>query len=129
MELSLTQASEASGRSKSTIHRAIKSGKISATRNEDGSYSISPSELFRVYPKEPPKAVPMTQHATPVEPKDDTEAVLRIKVEMLTAQLEREQETVEDLRKRLDKAEDRILALSAPDISRPKGLIARLLGR
>jgi hypothetical protein len=49
---------------------------------------------------------------------------------MLTAQLEREKETVEDLRRRLDRADDRLLALStlkgaeAP----PKSWWQRLLG-
>lgn len=129
MELSLTQAAKATGRSKSTIHRAIKTGKISAIRKDDGTYTIAPSELFRVYPKEPLRDVPMTQHATPSEPSDNTEAVLRVKVDMLNAQLERERETIEDLRKRLDKAEDRILALSSPSNAKPKGLVARLFGR
>jgi hypothetical protein len=50
---------------------------------------------------------------------------------MLTAQLERERETVDDLRKRLDRAEERILALSPPANTKatPKGFWARLLGR
>jgi len=125
MELSLTQAAKETGRSKSTIHRAIKSGKLSATRHEDGSYSIDPAELFRAYPKEPPEPVAVTQEGTPsgtggtdMGTKAD---VLRVKVEMLTQQLEREQETVTDLRRRLDKAEDRLLALSAPaPVGKPK---------
>ena len=50
MTFSLIKAAEESGKSKSTIHRAIKSGKLSAERNEDGSYSIDPSELARVFP-------------------------------------------------------------------------------
>ena len=50
MILSLVKAAEVSGKSKSTINRAIKSGKLSAHRNEDGSYDIDPSELARVFP-------------------------------------------------------------------------------
>lgn len=117
MELSLVQAASLTGRSKSTIHRAIKSGKLSASRRDDGSYSISPAELFRVFPKdshetshETQKEAPMKQHETPTH----EVAFLQMKVEMLSSQLEREQETVADLRKRLDKAEDRLLALSPP---------------
>jgi hypothetical protein len=45
---------------------------------------------------------------------DDRAAVLAVKVEMLEAQLTREQETVEDLRRRLDKAEERVYLLSGP---------------
>lgn len=49
--LSLSQAAKATGRSKSTIGRAIKSGSLSAVRNDDGTFSIDPSELFRAFPK------------------------------------------------------------------------------
>lgn len=119
MELSLTQASREAGVSKSTIHRSIKSGRLSATRHEDGSYSIAPSELFRVFPRNPDGIGSMTQHGThegtpknPSPPPPDQAALLQVKVDMLTAQLEREKETVEDLRRRLDRADDRLLALS-----------------
>jgi hypothetical protein len=43
-------AARATGKSKSTISRDIDKGKISALKNEDGSYSIDPAELHRVYP-------------------------------------------------------------------------------
>jgi hypothetical protein len=46
----LGQAAKAVGRTKPTIAKAIKSGKISASRAADGSYQIDPSELHRVYP-------------------------------------------------------------------------------
>ena len=48
--LSLREAATASGTSKSTILRAIQSGRMSAPRNDDGGYDIDPAELFRVYP-------------------------------------------------------------------------------
>lgn len=47
--LSLRQAAQQTGVSKSTILRAIQSGRLSATRTDDGGYSIDPAELFRVY--------------------------------------------------------------------------------
>jgi hypothetical protein len=46
----LGEAARASGKGKSTIAKAIKSGRISATRDPDGSYQIDPAELHRVYP-------------------------------------------------------------------------------
>ena len=46
---SLSQAAKCAGVSKATIHRAIKSGKLSAIRQDDGSYQIDPAELSRVY--------------------------------------------------------------------------------
>ena len=51
--LSLSQASKLTGKSKSTINRAIKTGKLSAARHEDGSYSIDPAELSRALDVEP----------------------------------------------------------------------------
>uniref|UniRef100_UPI00321B2632 hypothetical protein n=1 Tax=Paracoccus sp. SSK6 TaxID=3143131 RepID=UPI00321B2632 len=105
------QAAKVSGKSKSTINRAIKAGRLSAQRHEDGTYGIDPSELFRVFPKdqgEPKAAEPKEPTGTP----SASEEILRVKVQMLEAQLEREQDTVADLRKRLDRAEDRILALT-----------------
>lgn len=50
MSYTLGEAAKATGKSKPTIQRAIKSGKISAIKNINGSYSIDPSELHRVYP-------------------------------------------------------------------------------
>ena len=50
MAYTLGTAAVACGVSKSTIHRAIKSGKISAQRHHDGSYTIDPAELHRVFP-------------------------------------------------------------------------------
>ena len=47
--LSLREAAEQTGKSKSTILRAIQSGRLSAPRNDDGDYAIDPAELFRVY--------------------------------------------------------------------------------
>jgi hypothetical protein len=114
MGLTLRQAAELSGASRSTIHRALKSGKLSGGRLEDGTWDIDPSELARVFPwdiSEPVHGDAPGQEGNSLK---EREAVLAVRVEMLEHQLERERDTVEDLRKRLDRAEDRILALSAP---------------
>ena len=47
--LSLRTAAQQAGTSKSTILWAIQSGRLSATRTEDG-YQIDSAELSRVYP-------------------------------------------------------------------------------
>lgn len=47
--LTLGQAAKLTGTSKTTITRAIKAGRMSATRRDDGGYSIDPAELARVY--------------------------------------------------------------------------------
>ena len=46
----LRQAAQQVGASKSTILRAIQSGRLSADRTDDGGYAINAAELFRVYP-------------------------------------------------------------------------------
>lgn len=54
-ELTLSQAAKLTRKSKSTLNRAIKSGRLSAVRNEDGTFSIDPSELLRVFPETTPE--------------------------------------------------------------------------
>ena len=49
--MSLGEAAKATGKSKTTISRAVKSGKVSGgNKGNDGEYQIDPAELFRVYP-------------------------------------------------------------------------------
>jgi excisionase family DNA binding protein len=47
--LSLREAAQQTGSNKSTIWRAIKSGRLSATRLDGGGFAIDPAELFRVF--------------------------------------------------------------------------------
>lgn len=110
--LSLNKAAEAAGVSKSTIGRALKSGKLSGQRL-DGEWSIDPAELFRVFPREPSGKSHRTTEAHPTGQDVVELEVLRVKVAMLEDQLGRERETVDDLRARLDRAEERVLALTA----------------
>jgi len=121
MSWSITRAARETGLSKSTVSRAIKSGKISASRGEDGAYHIEPAELFRVYPKrvaQPPSDAaddaPRNPHEEPPATLSRNEEILQVKVAMLEEMLGRERETVADLRKRLDTATDRVLALGQP---------------
>ena len=50
MGYSLGEAAKEIGVSKATVQRAIKSGRLSATRRDDGSYDIDPAELRRAFP-------------------------------------------------------------------------------
>lgn len=50
MELTVAQCAEMANVNPRTIQLKIKSGKVSATRNEKGNYIIDSSEFFRVYP-------------------------------------------------------------------------------
>jgi hypothetical protein len=47
----LSQAAKETGKSKTTISRDIKKGKLSAIKKDDGTYEIQAAELFRIYPK------------------------------------------------------------------------------
>jgi excisionase family DNA binding protein len=49
MPYTLQEASEATGLNRSTIFRAIRAGKLSAVRNEQGTWQIEPAELHRIY--------------------------------------------------------------------------------
>lgn len=123
----MAEAAKASGKSKMTIQRAIKGGRISASRNDDGSYDIDPAELHRVFAPVP-EPVNDTGHMV----RDDTASdvsVLRLelkvqdeKIRSLEAERERERKslesTIEDLRQRLNmeseersKAQSRLLGL------------------
>jgi Helix-turn-helix domain len=50
MAYTLREAARATGKSKPAISKAIKSGRLSGSRADDGSYRIDPAELERVYP-------------------------------------------------------------------------------
>lgn len=49
MIVTLGQAAKMANRSKTALTKAIKTGRLSATRNDDGSYSVDVAELSRVF--------------------------------------------------------------------------------
>lgn len=49
-KISISEASRLTGKNRSTLHRHIKSGKLSKFLDEDGNPTIDTSELARVYP-------------------------------------------------------------------------------
>ncbi len=51
MYFSLGQAAKEAGVAKSTISKALSSGKLSYTEKNSAGYKIDPAELFRVFPK------------------------------------------------------------------------------
>ena len=103
-ELSLSRAAKLAGKSKSTINRAIKTGKISATRHDDGSYAIDPAELSRAFDTEPPEGVKRRD----AEP-DGTRLLERITA--LEAMLSREREISADLKEDRDRWRQQATAL------------------
>ena len=140
MPYSIGEAAKAVGISKSTLSRAIKNGRISAIRLDDGSYSIEPVELHRVY-----KPVPCaTGFATGAKPKNDAlrnplenafaTVALEAHLEAAREQLKDRENTIADLRHRLDQSETerreaqaRVVGLLSDQ--HPNGFWARLMGR
>lgn len=128
MSWSISQAAKETGLSKSTISRAIKAGRISALRQDDGAYLIEPAELFRVYPRGVAQPSPDGSYEAVRNPHEKVYAtplhnmeILQVKLAMTEAMLQQErensrkqQETVEDLRRRLDAASEKVLALAQP---------------
>jgi len=105
MPYTLGEAARATGRSKSSILRAIDAGKISATRDAaSGAWVIEPVELHRVYPP-----VPAEQSVTRDGTGSDT-AFLRTQLDELRNERERErrqlEQMIDDLRGRLSAAEE-----------------------
>lgn len=103
-ELSLSQVAKLTGKSKSTVNRAIKTGKLSATRHEDGSYSIDQAELSRAFDMEPPGGTKRRD----TEP-DETRLLERI--ETLEVMLSREREISADLKEDRDRWRQQATAL------------------
>lgn len=131
MPYTLGEAAKATGKSKTTLHRAIKSGKISATRKDDNSYSIDPSELHRVFPPSTLEHVPKRLQGNDAEHQDGTAETLRLQLEAMEKERDRErlfmQETIADLREDRDRWRQQATALLTDQ--RPKGFWQRLRGR
>ena len=111
MHLSLGQAAKETGLDKSTISRAIKSGKLSATRQENGGYAIDPAELFRVFaPAAQDTEQPVLARDTVLDGWSENQALrlhleaatLRVHLEAATLRIRDKDEEIRDLRHRLD---------------------------
>lgn len=147
MEYTLTNAAKLTRLNKSTLFRAIKAGRLSARRDEDGAYKVDASELARVYDLQhvARNDVDAMQSAATGEEAPATAATVGApalelvlqRARMLEDQLAREREdrererlvrdqereehgeTVRDLRRRLDRAEERVLALTSQPAPHP----------
>lgn len=113
MKYTAGQAAKAVGKNIATITRAIKSGKISASKEVDGAWCIDPAELHRVFPIAPQdlRNPEMQRDATPpqeaVAGADNgllqEVAILRERVRAQEVLLSDRADQIDDLRSRLDK--------------------------
>ena len=78
--LSLSEAARESGQSKSTIWRAVSSGRLPATRTYTGDYQIDPAELHRVFPPRASDGLATTlkRDATDLERAEETSMQVQI---------------------------------------------------
>jgi len=107
VKLSLGEAAKESGVSKPTLSRAVKSGKLSADKQPDGSYHIDPSELFRVYPRNSNVKQTLKQNETPYETgASDSILIAKIKLEAENEALKRDVERLEVMVNELRKEKD-----------------------
>lgn len=130
MSYTLKEAAKATGKSKTTIHRALKSGRISAAKLDSGAYAIEPAELHRVFPIAPPER--NEEHSTRNKKERLHSAVGTLQTQLETIEKERERErqqlleTLADLREDRDRWRQQATALL--EDKRPKGFWARLRG-
>jgi len=107
MVYTLGEAPKATGKSKAAISRAIKDHRISAQRQDDGSFKIDPAELHRVYPpvatEQDNKRVTATTDATLVNPNAMGEIrELRAKLDAANERLAEKDVLITDLREDRD---------------------------
>jgi len=130
MSYTLKEAAKATGKSKTTIHRALKSGKISAVKRDDGAYSIEPAELHRVFPPVPEERTEERFNRNDMEHLRNDQGTLRIQLETIEKERERErqqlQETITDLREDRDRWRQQATALL--EDKRPRGFWKKLFG-
>jgi hypothetical protein len=95
MSYTLNTAAPATGLNRTTILRAIKSGKISGAKDEHGEWHIEPAELHRVYP---PVARPEARtDATPQYARGD-DVDLRTRATLAEARLADLKAALDDMR-------------------------------
>jgi excisionase family DNA binding protein len=114
--LSLREAAEQAGVSKSTVFRAVQSGRMSAPRTDDGGFAIDPAELFRVYP---PKSAAerVAAHSRGQDALDQDTVTLRVRNAELEAEIKGLRAMAEELRQSRDKWEsqaERLVRQLAP---------------
>ena len=126
MTYTLGGAAKAVGKSKATISRAIKSGKLSAEKQDNGTFAIDPSELQRVWP-----AVSRNGDGNGAVKRSETPnetVLLERDLDNLRQRLADRDREMDDVRQDRDRWRDQATALLT-DQRKPSRWLARLLGR
>ena len=107
MYLTLGQAASACGKSKSTLSKDLKSGKLSYREKNSSGYKIDTAELERVYTANI-KKTPKSNDSERLETPDFM--VLKTQLEAKDQLIDRLQSEIEDLRHQRDKWEQQATA-------------------
>ena len=95
--LTLGQAAIFTGKSKTTISKALKSGKLSyAEKTVSGQYRIEQSELLRVYP----------QHKKTDDKEHLVTQTVMLEIAALKAKIESQEQTIAHMQSRIDDLEE-----------------------
>lgn len=124
-KLNISQAAKASGKSRSTIQRHIKSGKLSVSQDATGNIEIDTAELLRVFGelKQNATALQHVPDAPESDRKQQLDTGVSVAVEALKKELERAQEREVWLQKQVSEKDEKIKRLE----ERNEHLITRLL--
>ena len=110
MPFTLSQAATAARRSRSTILRAIQTGRLSAVRDATtGSWAIEPAELFRAYPVADRHGEGGAEHPALHQTEGGVDATALIAAK--DALIAEQRAVIDDLRRRLDRADERLTTL------------------
>jgi hypothetical protein len=108
MTYTLAQAATAAGRNRSSVLRAIKSGKISAVRDEaTAEWRIEPAELHRLYPVA--DAQGDAQRNAQLR-NGDAQGELRARLDAAQEAICFRDEVIADLRQQRDRVQDQLTA-------------------
>lgn len=100
MSLSPMEAGKHVGLTKQSIIKAVRSGRLSATKNVSGEWEIEPVELFRVWPavnQDRGKVAPQVDALTPPE-NGEVVTLLKEQIDLLKSQLDDVRADREDIR-------------------------------
>lgn len=99
----LGQAAKEAGKSKGTISKYIKLGKLSYVKKDGNKYQIDPAELFRVFPKKKQETAQNERMETPAN--TNVNSGLEREIELLNERLKEKDGIIDDLRQRLDRTD------------------------
>lgn len=121
----MTEAAAEVGITRAGIHKAIKAGRLSATKNNNGEWQIDPAELFRVY--QPVSKQDL--HVAIESPSTTDYELMAQKLEFTQELLRQVQDERDNLRRSLNQAMTLITHQPPPPQPTESPLLKKLFGR